>query len=74
MTTTYHLNASELNQQFLEQIKIEFGDKPIQVTITELDETEYLLASDANRNRLLRAIENVKSRKNCVEVSWEELG
>lgn len=74
MTNTYHLNASDLNQKFLEKIKAEFGDRPLQITITEMDETEYLLASEANRTRLLQAIENVKNRKNCVEVSWEELG
>lgn len=40
---------------------------------TYLDETEYLLKSTVNKNRLMRAIENVKERQNLVEVSLQDL-
>ncbi|NEO83852.1 MAG: hypothetical protein F6J87_06260 [Spirulina sp. SIO3F2] len=73
MSNTYCLKANELDQQFIEQLKAEFGDRPIQIVVSELDETEYLLASEANRTRLLQAIENVKQPEHRVEVSWEQL-
>ena len=43
----------------------------------ENDETEYLLKSPANRERLLQAIENVTQNRNLITVkqekhSWKE--
>ncbi|NEO85372.1 MAG: hypothetical protein F6J87_14150 [Spirulina sp. SIO3F2] len=73
MSNIYCLKASELDQQFIERLKSEFGDRQIQITISELDETEYLLASEANRTRLLQAVENVQQPEHRVEVSWEQL-
>ena len=66
MSTVYRLKASELNQHFLEQIKATFGDKEIEIIVSECDETEDLLKSEVNKNRLLKAIENVKQRQNLV--------
>ncbi|MGB7709911.1 MAG: hypothetical protein WBL95_10290 [Microcoleus sp.] len=66
MSTVYRLKASQLNQHFLEQIKATFGDKEIEIIVSECDETEDLLKSEVNRNRLLKAIENVKQRQNLV--------
>lgn len=69
MSTVYRLKASELNHHFSEQIKAKFADKEIEIIVSEFDETEYLLKSESNKNRLLTAIENVKQRKNLVEVN-----
>ncbi|HBK97050.1 MAG TPA: hypothetical protein DD001_06800 [Microcoleaceae bacterium UBA10368] len=66
MSTVYRLKASQLNQHFLEQIKANFGDKEIEIIVSECDETEDLLKSEVNKNRLLKAIENVKQRQNLV--------
>jgi len=66
MSTVYRLKASQLNQHFLEEIKATFGDKEIEIIVSECDETEDLLKSEVNRNRLLKAIENVKQRQNLV--------
>ena len=68
MSTVYRLKASELDSNFLEQIKAIFGDKEIEIIVSEFDETEYLLKSEVNKNKLLRAIENLKNRQNLVEV------
>ena len=73
MSTVYRLKASELNQHFLEQIKATFGDKEIEIIVSECDETEYLLKSEVNKNRLLKAIENVKERQSLVEVNLQNL-
>jgi antitoxin YefM len=72
MSTVYRLKANELTHHFLEQIKAEFGDKEIEIVITEVDETEYLL-QESNKNKLLKAIDNVKKRQNLVEVNLQNL-
>ena len=74
MSTVYRLKASEINSDFLEKIKHKFGNKEIEITVSELneDETEYLFKSEANKNRLLTAVENIKARKNLVEVNLED--
>jgi antitoxin YefM len=73
MSTVYRLKASELNHHFLEQIKAKFADKEIEISVSEFDETEYLLKSESNKNRLLTAIENVKQGKKLVEVNLQDL-
>lgn len=58
---------------FLARIKENFGDKEIEIVISELDETEYLLKSEVNKNKLLKAIDNIKSRQNLIEVNLDNL-
>ncbi|MBE9228047.1 hypothetical protein IQ264_21730 [Phormidium sp. LEGE 05292] len=73
MSTVYRVKASELDSSFLEEIKNTFGDKEIEIIVSQFDETEYLLKSEVNKNRLLSAIENVTQRQNLVEVNLEDL-
>ena len=51
MYTTFHLDTtSELNTDFLKAIKTLFKNQRISVTVeAEMDETEYLMSSEANR-------------------------
>ncbi|MBC6423084.1 MAG: hypothetical protein GDA43_26440 [Hormoscilla sp. SP5CHS1] len=73
MSTIYRLKASELDERFLAGLKATFGDKEIEIIVSEVSETDYLLKSEANKKRLLQAVENVKNRTNLVEVNLEEL-
>ncbi len=73
MQTIYRLKASELDNDFLEGLKATFKDKEIEIIVYEVDETDYLLKSDANKVRLLKAIDNVNNKTNLVEVSLESL-
>ncbi len=75
MSTVYRVKASEIDGAFLEKIKAKFGNKEIEIVVSELnqDETEYLFNSETNKNRLLTAVENIKAHKNLVEVNLEEL-
>jgi hypothetical protein len=41
-------------------------------SIREEDETAYLLKSDANKNRLLQAIENVTNNRNLLAVNIDK--
>ena len=73
MYTVYRLNASELDSQFVESLKALFKDKEIEITVSEVDETAYLLRSEANKKRLLEAIQNVDSQTGLVEVQLDAL-
>ncbi len=72
MQSVYRINASELDDRFLENLKAVFGDQQIEIVVSSVDETEYLLSNEANRSHLLRAIQNVEERKNLVEVNLED--
>ena len=73
MQTTYRLNASELNQNFLEGLKATFRDQEIEILVYTVDETDYLLKSEANRERLIAAKTNIERGENRVSVQLEEL-
>lgn len=73
MYTTYRLNVNELDEKFIQSLKTLFKDKEIEILVSEVDETAYLLRSKANRERLLRAIENIEKGENLVEVRMGDL-
>lgn len=73
MQTTYRLKANELNQKILDGIKTIYGDQEIEIIIYEVNETDYLCKSEANKNRLIQAINDVNERKKLIEVSLQEL-
>ncbi len=73
MQTIYRINANELDQNFLEGLKATFRDKEIEIIVSEVDETAYLMASPTNQEKLLQAVENINSQQNLVEVSLDSL-
>ena len=73
MQSIYHLNANELDDQFLESLKVLFGDRRIEIVVSSVDETEYLMSNPANREHLLRAIKNVEEGRNLITVQLEDL-
>ena len=66
MFTIYRLNADELDADFLESLKAAFRHKEIEIAVGEADETEDLLRSPANRERLLAAVADVEAGRNVV--------
>ena len=77
MFMTYRMKTEELDSRFLRTLKAMFKDKEIEIVVCEAaqseeDETTYLLKSQANRDRLLRAIENVAHGRNLVTIPFEE--
>lgn len=73
MSAIYRLKASEIDGKFLAKIKETFGEKEIEIVISEIDETEYLLKSEVNKNRLLKAIDNIKNNRNLIKVDLDKL-
>jgi antitoxin YefM len=53
MTTVYHLNANELNSQFIESLEALFRDKEIEIVISEVDEQDRTLQPTRGRLRLV---------------------
>lgn len=71
MTAIYRLNANEIDAHFLDEIKAKFSDKQIEIVVSELDETEYLLSSKTNKEKLMAAIEDVNKGQNLIEVNLD---
>lgn len=73
MTTTFELHADELDGNFVKALKTLFKNRNLKITVdAEMDTTEYLLSNPANREHLMRSIEQAR-RGEVIEVSWEEL-
>ena len=74
MDVTYRLKPEELNDDFFRTLKQLFLGKEIAITVEEVpDETEYLLSNEANREHLLRAIEDMKDGRNAHIMSIDEM-
>ena len=78
MYTIYKLHADELDQSFLDTLKQQFQGREIEIAICEAadsaeDETAYLLRSPANRERLLKAMENVAQGRNLEVLDLDDL-
>jgi antitoxin YefM len=78
MYMVYKMKTEELDSRFLRALKAMFKDKEIEIAVCEAaqseeDETEYLLKSPANRDRLLKAIENVARKHHLVSVDLEDM-
>ena len=75
MYSTYRLKANELNKSFIKSLKDIFKNREIEIIVQDVeeDETEYLLKNEANKQHLLKAIENVNKNENVVEVPLENL-
>ena len=73
MHTVYRLNANELNGQFVEALRTLFKDKEIEIMVSEVDETAYLLQTEANRTHLLRAVQNINDQRSLVDVQLDTI-
>jgi antitoxin YefM len=72
MNAIYHVKADELDESFLAALKAMFKDKEIEITVSERDETTYLMRSPANREHLLRAVADVESSQNITTPEQEQ--
>ncbi len=73
MQTTYYLNANELTSDFVESVKALFGKKPIEIIVMDApdennESTEYLFGNAANREHLLKLMDEVERGENIVPV------
>jgi antitoxin YefM len=75
MVSTFQINETELDNNFVKALKSMFKNRNLTLTIEadEVDTTEYLLSNSFNKDRLLKAVENAKQRKNLVKIDLEQL-
>ncbi len=61
MTITFRLHVNEMTADLIKSIQFAFKDKTVEITVTDaVDETEYLLATEANRNSLKKSMLQVE--------------
>ena len=74
MLSIYRLNSNELNQDILDAIQKVFHDKEIEIIIHDMeDETEYLLKSENNREKLLSAIQDIRENKELIPFNMKNV-
>jgi antitoxin YefM len=73
MVTVYRTNADDLDAAFVESVRAAFKGKDIEIVVSEHDETDYLLSSRANREKLLSAVEDIGAGRNLVRPDDSKL-
>ena len=69
MTTIFEVHTDQLDERFLASVKAMFPHQAVEIEVsdsTAMDETEYLLHTPANRERLLKAIADIEAGRNIV--------
>lgn len=72
METTYRLNADELDNKFVDSLKSIFKNKEIEIVVSEIDETEYLLHSTRNKELLSKAVVDVENKIGIVTPNQDQ--
>lgn len=72
MQTIYKTRANEIDPAILDSIKALYSDKQIEISVMEQDTTEYLLSSEANREQLLRAIDDIEHGRRIITPDQEQ--
>ncbi len=75
MIASFKLTMNELNADFIENLKSLFNDKNIvEIHISEeIDETEYLLSTSANRESLFRSLQQLNNHETVIKQA-DEIG
>jgi len=73
MYATFRLTKEDINASFLQTLKSLVKSGEIEVSVSEADETSYLMKSPANKKKLLSSIKNIKAKKNLIEMDLKKL-
>jgi antitoxin YefM len=74
MQTTYRVRADELSDDFVQALKVTYKDREIEIVVSDVvDDTEYLMSTDANRDQLLGAIKDIEAGENLSSFSLDDL-
>ena len=73
MRIIYRLKANELDNHFIDDLQRTYKDREIEIIVSEVDETKYLLQSKINKARLLKAINNIERGVNLIDVKTHDL-
>ncbi len=73
MTGIFTVKPSEITGDFVDMLKTFFKDRELVIKVKDDDETDYLLASEANRTSLLKSVDDINRHTNLVSFKAEEL-
>lgn len=73
MFTTYYLQTSEIEGKLGKSIRGLFGREKVKITVSEVDETDYLLQNEANRQVLERSLKDAKERRNLHTFDLKDI-
>ena len=71
MQTSYQINTADLTADFVTFLKTTYKNKYINISVSEMDETDYLLSNAMNKKILLQRIEDIKNGENIITPSNE---
>ncbi len=73
MIASFKLTMNELNADFIEKLKGMFNNKKIvEIHISEeIDETEYLLSTSANRESLFKSLQQLDDNEVVIKQMSE---
>lgn len=66
MQANFILDSNELDYKLIDKIKEIFQNKRIELTISESDDTQYLFASEENKETLLKSIDNIEKNQKLI--------
>jgi hypothetical protein len=72
MVTTYVLNTKELESSFIDSVRTTYPDQVVEIQVRQQDETEYLLSTLANRERMERILKEAEEGKIITFESLEQ--
>lgn len=69
MQATFKLNIEQLNNEFIKKIKNIYKNKAkVEIYVNdELDETDYLLSTENNRESLQKSLDELKSAQTVIK-------
>lgn len=70
----YRVRPDELTSDFTQGLKATYRDREIEITVTDVvDDTAYLLSSEANKAHLLASIAQIESGSGLVSFPFDSL-
>lgn len=73
METTFKINTDSLTPEFIENIKMLFPHKTVEITIQPADETEYILSNPVFSQVIQDRIVEYESKKQVISLKADDL-
>ncbi len=73
MTGVFTVRPSEITDDFVAMLKTFFKDRELVISTKDDDETDYLLATKANKDALLQSVADINQHTNLVSFKEAEL-
>ena len=72
MIATYKLDTRDMESTLIDSIRATFPDQVVEIQVREQDETEYLLGTPANRERMEKILRESREGKHITFETLEQ--